>query len=969
MTPTEAAHRKWRSRAALVSVAACLAGLLLPGCGGGGGSSSPPPPPAPPEPPPPANRAPVADAGDDFTETIQTTPVTLDGTGSSDPDNDESRFSWVILRQPESSDTQIENGSSAQPSFVASVPGEYGFELQVSDPAGLSSTDSVTATLTNEAPVVEIATTERNVIVGAEFRLDARGTTDADGHELSFSWRVTALPEESNIPTAFDGPLHRVSLDTQGTYVFELEVDDGYESASATLAIDATVYTVFPLSHAITDAEYDPTGERIIALASDRLVTIRPDGSQVSVALPTRGKAVSVSPDGAFAAVGHDGWVSHVDLDAMLVLATHGVPANLGDVVIDGDGFAHGFPDTGQWVAIHSVDLASGALRRTHEGFIRDRTRARLHPSGTKIYGADNGLAPSDIERYSIMDGAVSYDYDSPYHGDFAFCGKIWYDPLGKVILSPCGVVVYATQDHANDMSFAMRLENLGGRIRHAASSAFDGLWYVAEQDGNRGSNRIRTFSIQHGTQVESLSLPWADTSGERRWRASFVFASADTGTHYVVADDDSDGMQRQALLVRQTPEVSAFNLPPTAVVARFSTARVSQEIVLDGSASSDPEGVPLTYRWTLVSAPDETVLSEDALQRSVVRFTATTAGVYDFELRVDDGQRSSSIAHSTVTVFEADSSLVHRLEHIVADVEYSAALHAIVYLTADSHDMYILDLTDLTRRRVPLDRQPRRVGLSPDGRMAAASHSGLVSLVDLRTAAVVDSQDVPTEWGDIVLDRHRRAHLVPYRGQWVAFHSEDFAIDRAVGVGIIYAGAQLRMHPREDWVYAADVGLSPSDFEKFDVGELPPESLGDSPYHGDFHISGNLWISEDGDRLLTAGGSTFHSSSDPGLDMTYSGALPDGKRVMWADHSTETDEWAVIVAAEYGSLPRKLAFYTDDFFNEVSVVDLEGIPVPDGVAATSGSHVFQSEDGSSFVVLLKADGLFHQFAVQITDR
>ncbi|MCZ0942867.1 MAG: hypothetical protein OXJ53_07420 [Gammaproteobacteria bacterium] len=90
-------------------------GSLLSACGGGGSSS-------PAQPPAPVNRAPVADAGDDVEQAIQPSPFALDGTGSSDPEDDELSFQWSVRTQPESADTALENASSAQPTFVAPVP-------------------------------------------------------------------------------------------------------------------------------------------------------------------------------------------------------------------------------------------------------------------------------------------------------------------------------------------------------------------------------------------------------------------------------------------------------------------------------------------------------------------------------------------------------------------------------------------------------------------------------------------------------------------------------------------------------------------------------------------------------------------------------------------------------------------------------------------------------------------------------
>ncbi|MCY3988005.1 MAG: PKD domain-containing protein [Gammaproteobacteria bacterium] len=541
------------TRAALIPITwivAVAGALLLSACGGGSSSSLPPAA--------PANRAPVADAGNDIMQVIQSSPVALDATGSSDPDADTLTYRWEVSSQPESSAIELDDPASAQPSFAAALTGEYVFELEVSDPDGLSSTDTVTVTLTNEPPVVDVASVDRIALVGADVTLDAQGSSDPDGHELSFTWRIVELPADSGMQTVYDGPVQTIRFDSQGTYVFELEVDDGYEPALLTLeSFDVTVYAVIALDVSIIDAEFDPVGERIVALTEEELLTIDSNENRAAVELPAAGKAVSVSPDGAYAAVGHDGWVSHVDLNEMRLLETHSLATSLGEVVIDEYGYAHGFPDTGQWVSIYSVDLVSGAVRLGVQDFVRHQMRARLHPSGAKIYGANTDLSPSDLERYSIVAGAIDGNYDSPYHGDHEFCGNVWFDPDGELILSPCGVVVRATDDRATDMLFAMRLEGFSAtdRIRDAASSNADGgLWYVvAERDG-WAPDHVQTYDIEFGRRAERFNLPLVDAAGERRWFADFVFASASSQAHYVIATDDSGDSKRQALLVRQSP-------------------------------------------------------------------------------------------------------------------------------------------------------------------------------------------------------------------------------------------------------------------------------------------------------------------------------------------------------------------------------------------------------------------------------
>lgn len=87
-----------------------------------------------------ANRGPVADAGADQGPIDAGQTVTLDGTGSTDPDGDTLTYSWVQTGGPS---VTLDDASAAQPTFTApQANGTVTFELTVSD-GTISATDSV----------------------------------------------------------------------------------------------------------------------------------------------------------------------------------------------------------------------------------------------------------------------------------------------------------------------------------------------------------------------------------------------------------------------------------------------------------------------------------------------------------------------------------------------------------------------------------------------------------------------------------------------------------------------------------------------------------------------------------------------------------------------------------------------------------------------------------------------------------
>ncbi|MEX2371090.1 MAG: Ig-like domain-containing protein [Bacteroidales bacterium] len=90
------------------------------------------------------NNPPIADAGEDQT-VLMTQTVTLDGTGSTDPDNNTLNYSWMFATSdgsdpiPSGSATLLSGAENATPSFVADLPGVYSVKLIVND--GLTDSD------------------------------------------------------------------------------------------------------------------------------------------------------------------------------------------------------------------------------------------------------------------------------------------------------------------------------------------------------------------------------------------------------------------------------------------------------------------------------------------------------------------------------------------------------------------------------------------------------------------------------------------------------------------------------------------------------------------------------------------------------------------------------------------------------------------------------------------------------------
>ena len=139
-----------------------------------------------------SNNAPVADAGTDMTVAINTAGVNLNAGGSSDPDGDALTYQWT---QTAGTTVNISGATSSSASFDAPATAQtLTFDVTVTDPDGLTSTDSVNFTITaNNAPVAN-AGTDQNVDGNSGVTLSGSTSSDPDGDTLTYTWTQTAGP-------------------------------------------------------------------------------------------------------------------------------------------------------------------------------------------------------------------------------------------------------------------------------------------------------------------------------------------------------------------------------------------------------------------------------------------------------------------------------------------------------------------------------------------------------------------------------------------------------------------------------------------------------------------------------------------------------------------------------------------------------------------------------------------------------
>ena len=107
------------------------------------------------------------------------------------------------------------------------------------------------------------------------------------------------------------------------------------------------------------------------------------------------------------------------------------------------------------------------------------------------------------------------------------------------------------------------------------------------------------------------------------------------------------------------TTATATTNVAPTANPGASQNVLVGAVVSMDGSASKDPDGGTLTFKWTLIGKPVGSAATLTNSSYPNPKFTADLAGNYVLSLVVNDGKKESAVASVSVTAATANAAPV----------------------------------------------------------------------------------------------------------------------------------------------------------------------------------------------------------------------------------------------------------------------------------------------------------------------
>ncbi|MBW8334182.1 MAG: hypothetical protein K0M40_19350, partial [Prolixibacteraceae bacterium] len=561
------------------------------------------------------NKAPGANAGVDQS-VLKGTLVTLDGSGSSDPDSDPLTYTWAAPAGITLSSNTVDKPTFTAPDVITDT--DFKFTLVVNDGTVDSPADEVIITVkpANEAPTAN-AGPDQTVNEGDLVTLDGSGSSDPDSDPLTYQWTAPdGITLNLDIPSnpTFTAP----EVDADTNFTFSLIVNDGTVDSApdeVVITVKAVVANQPPVAIAGDDqsvdegdlvtldgsSSSDPDGDPLTYMwtAPDGITLSSNSGENPTFTAPD----VDTDTEFTFSLVVNDGTVDspadEVIITVKAVVVNQPPVANAGDnqsvnegdlVTLDGSGSSDpdSDPRTYKWTAPDGITLNLDI------------------PSNPTFTAPEVDADTNFTFSLVVNDGTVD-------------------SPADEVVI---------TVKHVNKVSVA-----------HAGD----------DQSVNEGDLVTLNGSGSSDPDNDPITFLWTVPDGITLSLATaemptFTAPDVDADTDYTFSLVVNDGtVDSPADEVTITVKAVIANQPPVAVAGDDQSVDEGDLVTLDGSGSSDPDSDPLTYQWT---APDGITLNLDIPSNPT--FTAPEVDAdtdYTFSLVVNDGTIDSPAEEVVITV------------------------------------------------------------------------------------------------------------------------------------------------------------------------------------------------------------------------------------------------------------------------------------------------------------------------------
>ncbi|MEN7550717.1 PKD domain-containing protein [Rapidithrix thailandica] len=573
------------------------------------------------------NQAPVAKAGADKSITLPTNSVSLDGSASSDPDGSITAFAWSKIAGPAS--FTIQNGNTSKPTITSLTEGVYTFQLTVTDNKGAKATDQIKITVNpepvNQAPIAKAGNDKSITLPTNSVSLDGSASSDPDGSIAAFAWNKITGPASFTIQNGNTSKPTITSL-TEGIYTFQLTVTDN-KGAKATDQVKVTVN------------------------AAPNQAPIAKAGNDKSITLPTN----SVSLDGS-ASSDPDGSIT--------AFAWSKITGPASFTIQNGNTSKPTITSLTEGIYTFQLTVTDNKGAKATD---QVKVTVNAAPNQAPIAKAGNDKSITLPTNSVSLDGSASSDPDgsitafawNKITGPASF--TIQNGNTSKPTIINLVEGVYTFQLTVTDNKGATARDDIRVIVlpeENQAPIALAGEDIVLILPDN-STNLDGSASTDLDGQI--VSYQWEKIGGPQqgnltnKYQAIATLSNLVEGQYrYRLTVTDNDGAKDQAEInVEVKP---ATNQKPIAIAGEDVITKMPQNsMILDGSASYDPDGQITSFFWEQLHGP---IASKKGEHTAKLILENLTPGVYTFKLTVTDNRGDTGSDQVEVRVIQEENQL-----------------------------------------------------------------------------------------------------------------------------------------------------------------------------------------------------------------------------------------------------------------------------------------------------------------------
>jgi len=837
----------------------------------------------------------------------------------------------VVFVPPERIQVNVDVDSDGEPDYRNVIPLD-----------GVSTTPA--------PPVPEIQNPYAGEIIASPsvIQLDAGNSFDANGELLTYRWKILSEPEPgAGVLSSTSSPQIEFRGAVGGIYEVQLTVSDGVTSESSTVQIETLDEVPGPasLAHQVIDAKYSRSLDRIVMISEKSNVLYLYDpatNQEQSIELPLKPKSVSLGPDGDFAAVIHDGYVSYIDLVNRQLLEVFSVATQGLGTVLGSNGYIY---TLGGAAVIRAIDIGTGEETSSYWG--STNSTIKLHPNNEWLYSTNSSGA---IDRFLIAGAAVISDH-STYSRDTNSdaCGDLWLFDTGEKLVSACGDVFDLSEAQGDDLIKSDVLSISGGISHMDHSSNAHQLAVITETN-----HSFILLDDQNFSQNKIIKLPTYIANKKLYARsAEYIFFNDDGSELYVVTQlaGTPTITDRYEIITynASTGEVldkgfSSNNSTPVATIKMDQVLEIGEPVILNGTESNDKDFDVLSYSWVFESIPQGSLATISDNTLPTAEFTPDVRGTYQVKLVVSDLSDEGTDTRRVEV-----SSAVDLLDYEIIDAKYSDALNRIIMISTSPDTLHIYDPESTLEQTIPLPHEPLRISISPDGKFAAVAHLHNVSYIDLEQVQLDNTFDVSMRLHNVLEAGNGFVYLFPESRE------ELRSIEIATGIETVNLNLSVEgrlnveLHLDNISIYTMRASL-----KKYSIIDWRVEYEAPKPpaFFTNVNLCRRIWLSERADKIFSGCGRMVNPEKDPDRKPVYSGSLSMSPIVTGLANSAETNR----TISFYGNNNQLIRIYNGDYLEYEQGIYPPNTYVPDEPSTSTGRYVFFNSDGNRFYLILSPD-------------